>query len=90
MEKLLKSLLKSKGRITMDAIRIHPGLFTDQDSLDNLLELFQFDVQDSMTKICRTKLAKLTKTKLWKSRTEYREQAIPFQGEHAIQLLDLP
>ena len=45
----------------MDAIRIHPGPFTDQDSLAKLLELFDFDVQDITTKNRQTKLANLTK-----------------------------
>lgn len=36
---------------TMDGICIHPGRFTDRDSLDNLLEPVCFDVQDlRMTK----------------------------------------
>lgn len=45
----------------MDAICIHPGLFTNQDSLGKLLELFQFDVQDRTTKNRQTKWANLTK-----------------------------
>lgn len=61
MDKLPKSLLKFKAGVTMDAIRIHPGPFTDQDSLAKLLELFHFDVQDITTKKRQTKLAHLTK-----------------------------
>lgn len=34
----------------MDAIRIRPGPFADGNSLDNLLEVFQLNIQDTATK----------------------------------------
>lgn len=49
-EELLEPLLESESQVTMDAIRIHPGLFTDGNSLDNLLEVFQLDIQDTTAK----------------------------------------
>lgn len=49
-EELLEPLLKSGSEVTMDAIRIRPGLFTDGNSLHNLLEVFQLDIQDTTAK----------------------------------------
>lgn len=45
-------------KVTMDAIRIRPGLFTDRKSLDKLLEPFRFDIQDIRMTKKQSKLAK--------------------------------
>lgn len=49
-EELLEPLLESESEGTIDAIRIRPGLFIDGNSLDNLLEVFQLDIQDTTAK----------------------------------------
>lgn len=49
-EELLEPILESKSEITMDAIRMHRGTFTDGSSLDKLLEVFQLDIQDTTAK----------------------------------------
>ena len=52
------SRLLSTHKVAMDAIRIRPGLFTNRDSLDNLLEPFRFDSQDIQMTKKQSKLAK--------------------------------
>ena len=44
-----EKLLDSESEGTMDAIRMRAGVVTDGNSLDNLLEVFQLDIQDTHT-----------------------------------------
>lgn len=46
----MELILKSESEVTMDAIRMRPGLCTDGNSLDSLLEVFQLNMQDTTAK----------------------------------------